>query len=338
MAENEILKALKNKEYAPIYFLQGEESFYIDQISDYIEKNIIPDAEKGFNQTVMYGKDSTMMQILGNAKRFPMMADRQLVLVKEAQYLADFKNEAGRDSLEAYCKNPVPSTVLVFCHKYGNLNGTLKLAKTLKKQAIVLSTKAVKDYQLIDWIRAYMKSIGIKATDKSIQMLADHIGTNLERLTNEIHKLLINVDKATTINDTHIDKYVGINKDYNIFELQRAIIIKDILKVNQIIKYFGANPKEHNPIPVIAFLYGFFSKVLKAHAAKDKSQGGLATSLKISPYFVKDYQMAARNYSYGKVVQNIGYLHKADLMAKGVESSQLKDGAILKQLVFELLT
>lgn len=337
MTENDILNSLRKKEYAPIYFLQGEEPFYIDQISNFIEENAIKEPDKGFNQTIMYGKDSSMVQVLGNAKRFPMMAEKQLVIVKEAQNLIDFKSENGRDMLEAYCKNPVPSTILVFCHKYTSVNGNTKLAKTLKKETVLLTTKAIRDYQLPDWIRSYMNSNGIKATDKAIQLLADHIGTNLERLTNEINKLLINVDKSTVIDDTHIDKYVGINKDYNVFELQKAIIFKDAVKANRIVKYFGANPKEHHPIPIIALLYGLFTKVLKAHTATDKSQKGLASYLKIAPFAVKDYVSAARNYSMGKVLQNIDFLHKADLVVKGVESSQIKEGEILKQLVFELL-
>ncbi len=337
MTERDILKSLKNKEYAPLYFLQGDEPFYIDQISNYIEEYAIPEADKGFNQIVMYGKDSSMLEIIGNAKRFPMMAEKQLILVKEAQYLQDFKNEEGRDMLEAYCKNPAPSTVLVFCHKYGKLMGTTKLAKTLKKGSVFLTSDPIKDYKLVEWIQSYLSSNGIKATDKAVQMLADHIGTNLERLTNEINKLLINVDKSTVIDDSHIDKYVGINKDYNVFELQRALIAKDALKVNKIVKYFGANPKDHHPIPIIAFLYTMFSKILKLHTATDKSSGALASRLKIAPFVVKEYITAARNYSYGKVIQNIKYLHKADLAVKGVDSGQLKDGVILKQLVFELL-
>ncbi len=337
MTENEILKSLKNKAYAPLYFLQGEEPFFIDKISNYIEKFAISEAEKGFNQIIMYGKDSSLDQIIGNAKRFPMMAEKQLVMVKEAQYLADLKTEAGRGLLEAYSKNPVPSTILVFCYKYSKLNGNTKLAKTLKKESVFFLSETIRDYKIIDWIKTYMAANGIKATDKAMQMLADHLGTNLERLTNEINKLLINVDKSTIIDDHHIDKYVGINKDFNIFELQRALTIKDALKVYQIVKYFGANSKEHNPIPTIAFLYGFFIKVLKTHAAKDKSSNGLASALKVSPFFVKDYQLAARNYSYAKVIQNIERLHKADLMVKGVDYSQFKEGFILKQLAFELL-
>lgn len=337
MNENEILNLLRKKEYAPIYFLQGEEPYYIDQISNYIEENAIPEADRGFNQTIMYGKDSSIAQILGNARRFPMMAEKQVVIVKEAQYLQDFRIEEARDMLETYINNPVPSTILVFCHKYGNLNGNLKLAKALKKQSIFLTTKALRDYQLPGWIKAYMDANGISATEKAIQLLADHIGTNLERLTNEINKLLINVDKSTVITDEHIAKYVGINKDYNVFELQRAIIFKDAVKANRIVNYFGANPKDHHPIPIIALLYTFFAKVLKTHAAEDKSQKGLTSALKVSPYAIKDYSTAARNYSMGKVLQNIGFLQKADLIVKGVDSSQIKNGDILKQLVFELL-
>lgn len=337
MNENEILNALRKKEYAPVYFLQGEEPFYIDQISNFIEENAIPEADRGFNQTIMYGKDSTMAQVLGNARRFPMMAEKQVVIVKEAQYLQDFKVEAGREMLETYCKQPVTSTILVFCHKYSNLNGTLKLAKVLKKQSVVLTTKSLRDYQLPGWIKSYMDTNGIKANEKAIQMLADHIGTNLERQANEINKLLINVDKSTVITDEHIAKYVGINKDYNVFELQKAIVFKDAVKANSIVKYFGANPKDHHPIPIIALLYGFFTRVLKAHTAPDKSQKGLASHLKVSPFAIKDYLAAAKNYPMGKVLKNIGFLHKADLVVKGVDSPSLKEGVILKQLVFELL-
>lgn len=337
MTESEILGSLQKGEYAPIYFLQGEEPFYIDQISDFIEENILNEAEKGFNQTVMYGKDSTMVQVLTNAKRFPMMSDKQVVIVKEAQNLADFKNENGRELLEAYCQNPVPSTILVFCHKYGSLNGTTRLAKALKSKAVLLTTKAIRDYQLPDWIKSYMASKGLKATEKAIQLLSDHIGTNLERQANEINKLMINVKEGTLIDDVIIDKYVGINKDYNVFELQKAIIFRDVLKANRIVKYFGANPKENHPIPIIALLYSLFSKVLKAHYVKEKSSSGLASALRISPYVAKDYVVAARNYPLPKVLSNINYLHKADLVVKGVESSPVKEEYILKQLVFELI-
>jgi len=337
MTESEILGSLQKGEYAPIYFLEGEEPYYIDQISDFIEENVLSEAEKGFNQTIMYGKDSTMDQVLANARRFPMMSERQVVLVKEAQYLDDFKKEEGRDKLEAYCKKPLPSTILVFCHKYSSLNGTTKLAKTLKSKAVHVSTKAIRDYQLADWIKSYMASKGVKATDKALQLLADHIGTNLERQVNEINKLLINVKKGTIIDDELIDKYVGINKDYNVFELQKAIIFRDVLKANRIVKYFGANPKENHPIPIIALLYSLFSKLLKAHYSPDKSSSGLASFLKIPPFVANDYVVAARNYSLNKVLHNIEFLHKADLVVKGVESSSVKEEYILKQLVFELI-
>lgn len=337
MTETEILASLKKGEYAPIYFLQGEEPFYIDQISDYIEKNVLNETEKGFNQTIMYGKDSVMVDVLNNAKRFPMMSERQVVIVKEAQNLSDFKNEQGRELLESYCQNPVPSTILVFCYKYGSLNGNTRLAKSLKKASVFLSTKAIRDYQLPEWIKSYMATKGLKATEKAVQLLANHIGTNLERQSNEINKLMINVEKGTLIDDTLIDKYVGINKDYNVFELQKAVISRDVLKANRIVKYFGANPKEHHPIPIIALLYGLFSRVLKAHYVKEKSSSALASALKISPYVANDYVLAARNYPLAKVLDNIGFLQQADLVVKGVESSPVKEEYILKQLVFELI-
>ncbi len=337
MLANELLSSLQKKEYKPLYFLQGEEPFYIDQVAAYIEENVLNEAEKGFNLTIMYGKDSSMEQVLANARRFPMMAERQVVIVKEAQALADFKNEAGRDMLEAYCQIPVPTTLLVFCHKYGKLNGTTKLAKALKKHAVLLTTEVIRDYKLPAWINDYLQTIGLTATEKAIQLLADHIGNNLEKLTNEIDKLRINLPKGAVIDDQAVHTYVGINKDYNVFELQNAIATRNPLKANQIMKYYGANPKEHHPIPTIAFLYGMFAKILKTHAAPDKSQAGLARHLKVAPFVVKEYVKAAQNYPLGKVLQNMAVLQRADLTVKGVESAPVKEAEILIQLVFELL-
>lgn len=337
MPATEILNNLKENKINPIYFLQGDESFYIDEVSGYIENNILSEAEIGFNQTIMYGKDCKMHEVLTNAKRFPMMAERQVVIVKEAHLLGDFKIKEGRALLEAYVNNPLPTTVLVFCYKYGKLDGKTTLAKALKKEAVVLTSDKLRDYQVPKWILGYLSKKGYKITEFATQLLTDHIGNNLERMANEIDKLLINLKPDTVIDDAIIEKNIGISKDYNVFELQNAIMMRDILKANRIVKYFGANPKDHHPIPIIALLYSLFNKLMIVHQSKDKSPQNLAKVLKVNPYFVKDYLVGARNYPFYAVLKNIEYVYQADLEVKGVGSPALTGENILKQLVFKLI-
>ncbi len=337
MPATEILNNLKENKINPIYFLQGEEAFYIDQISDYIENNLLSEAEKGFNLTVMYGKDSKMQDILTNARRFPMMAERQVVMVKEAHLLEDFNKEAARNLLEAYVLNPVPSTVLVFCYKYGKLDGKTKLAKSLKKQAVVFNSLKLKDYELPKWVTGYITGKGYRVTEMGAQLLTDHIGNNLERMANEVDKMIINLKPGVTIDEQAIEKYVGISKDFNVFELQNALIFRDSMKANRIVNYFGANPKSHHPIPTIALLYSLFNKVLLAHQAKGLPPKEIAALIKVNPYFVKNYLTAVRNYPLYKVIKNIEYIHQADLAAKGIESPVITGENILKELVFKLI-
>ncbi len=337
MPATEILNNLKENKISPVYFLQGDESFYIDEVSNFIEHNILSEAEKGFNLTIMYGKDCKMHEVLTNAKRFPMMSKRQVVLVKEAHLLDDFKKEEGRALLEAYITNPLTTTVLVFCHKYGKLNGTTKLAKALKKSATMLVSEKLKEYKLPNWILGYLSSKGYKINEMACRLLADHIGNSLERLSNEIDKLLINHKQDVVIDETIIEKNIGISKDYNVFELQNAILTRDILKANKIVKYFGANPKDHHPIPIIALIYSLFSKLVIAHKTEDKSPQNLARMIRINPYFVKDYLVGIRNYPFYKVLNNIEFIHQADLQIKGVDSPSISGENILKQLVFKLI-
>ncbi len=337
MPATEILNNLKENKISPIYFLQGEESFYIDQVSNYIENNLLSDAEKGFNLTIMYGKDCKMHEVLTNAKRFPMMSERQVVIVKEAHLLDDFKKEEGRTLLEDYIDNPLTTTVLLFCYKYGKLNGSTKLAKALKKNATVMVSDKLREYKVPAWIIAYLSNKGYKITEMASRLLADHIGNNLERLSNEIDKLLINHQRDLIIDEEAIEKNIGISKDYNVFELQSAILNRDVLKANKIVKYFGANPKDHHPIPIIALIYSLFSKLVVTHQTSDKSQQNLARVIRVNPYFVKDYLLGIKNYPLYKVLDNIEFIHQADLQIKGVDSPAISDENILKQLVFKLI-
>lgn len=334
---DKVLADLKACKYAPVYFLQGDEPYYIDQIVDYIEDNCLSDAEKGFNQTVMYGKDVTMAQVLTNAKRFPMMAERQVVIVKEAKDIQDINKEEGQKLLMHYLDQPVPSTVLVFAHKHKNLDGRKPLAKAVKAKSIFVATALLRDYELPQWIENYIRQKGYSINDRSIMMLSEYVGTNLERLTNEIGKMLINLKEGDTINEDLIQKYVGISKDYNVFELQRAISFRDPVKANRIVCYFAANAKANPIIPMIALLYSFYSKLLIFHGTKDKSDQSLASAMGVRPFALKEYKAAARNYPLGKVMQNISFLRKADLRSKGVDSGASADGEILKELVFMLM-
>ncbi|MFW5762420.1 MAG: DNA polymerase III subunit delta, partial [Cyclobacteriaceae bacterium] len=232
-----ILKDLKQKKYAPVYFLQGDEPFYIDQITNYIEENVLNPSEKGFNQVVMYGKDVSMDIVMANAKRYPMMSDKQVVIVKEAQDIQDLGKEQGQKLLEKYLKNPLPSTILVFAHKYKTIGRNKTLGKTIDKFAVMVDSKRLYENQVPDWVESYIESKGFSIDQKARFMLAENIGNNLERLSNEIDKMLINLKEKVTIDEHMIQKYIGISKDYNVFELQKAISFRNIFKANQIVTY-----------------------------------------------------------------------------------------------------
>ena len=332
-----VLQEIKAGKIAPIYFLQGEEPYYIDQIADYIEKNILSDSEKGFNQMVLYGKDAPMASILNQARRFPMMSERQVVIVKEAQEVPDLGKEEGKKMLEAYAKNPLPSTILVFCHKYKTLDGRSALAKVLDKHAVFISTKKLYDNQLPDWIQQHVKSTGNNIDAKAAFMLAEYIGNDLARLANEVQKLLLNFTEKVTIDSAMVQKYVGISKEYNTFELQKALAIRDVLKANQIVMYFEGNPKNNPAILVIAFLFSYYSKLLLLHHQKAYQEGEVAKVLGIHPFIAKEYLPALRNYPPHKVVENIGWIQQADLQSKGIIGGSITDGQILKELVYRLM-
>ncbi len=332
-----VLNDLKSKKYYTVYFLQVEETYYIDLISDYIENSVLSEAEKGFNQTILYGRDVAMNVVLTNAKRFPMMSEKQVVIVKEAQDISDINKEQGQKLLLDYLSNPVPSTILVFCHKNKSLDKRKVLGKNIDKNAVLVSTKKLYDNQVPAWIDSYIKSKQFGINTKSTQMLADAIGNDLERLANEIDKMLINFKEPVQIDETIVNKYVGISKDYNVFELQKALIVKDVVKANKIVNYFESNPKKNPIIPIISVLFTFYSKLLVACHARDKSDRNLASVLKVNPYFVKDYLLALNKYSVMQVINNIRHIKEADLKSKGVNNPSTSDGQLLRELVFKLL-
>jgi DNA polymerase-3 subunit delta len=335
-----VLKTLTKQEYAPLYFLQGDEPYFIDSIADYIEEHALDEADRGFNQMVMYGKDVDVSGILNNARRYPMMAERQVVIVREAQEITDLHQKNGQQMLEAYIKNPMPSTILVLCYKYKSLDKRKSLYKLLDKLAILVESRKMYDNQLPTWIAGYVKEKGFMISDKAVQMLADYIGNNLERLTNEIEKVLINYRQGAeegSITPDIIQKYVGISKEYNVFELQRALAVRDVLKANRIIQYFEANQKANPAIPIIALIFAFYSKLLLVHQSSDRSERGIAATLRINPFFAKEYKVASVNYPLPRVIRNIHYLRIADQQAKGIDRAAGGEGEILKELVFKLM-
>jgi len=332
-----ILEQLQQRQFAPVYFLQGEEPYYIDVIADYIEENALQEHEKGFNQVVLYGKDVDVSQVLLQAKRFPMMADRSVVIVKEAQSIVDIEKEEGMRQLEAYLQNPLPSTILVFCYKHKALDGRKSLAKAVQKHAVLLTTKKLYDNQVPAWITQYLKSKGMKATQQAVLLLSEYIGSDLSRLANEIDKLLINLKPGATVDEGLVQENVGISKEYNIFELQAALIARDALKANRIIHYFEANPKSNPLIPNLTMLFTFFTKIMTLHAQADKSEAGLRKSLGNQAWKVKDYMQAMRVYPLQRCVDIIHFIRVADLQVKGIEGGDRSEAAILRELVFKIL-
>lgn len=332
-----ILEQLQKRQFAPVYFLQGEETYYIDAISDYIETHALQEHEKGFNQVVVYGKDADVANILLQAKRFPMMSERQVVIVKEAQSVHDIEKEEGVRQLEAYLKNPLPSTILVFCYKHKTLDGRKKLAGLMSKHAVLLTTKKLYDNQIPAWITNYVKSKGLQVTPKAVVLLSEFIGSDLSRQANEIDKLLINIKPGQPIDERVVQENVGMSKEYNIFELQTALIAQDALKANRIINYFESNPKDNPLIPSLSLLFTFFAKLLCLHQEKDKSDQNIRKSLGNRGFLVKEYLHALRVYNIQRVVDILHYIRVADLQVKGIRGGNMEEAEILRELVFKVL-
>jgi DNA polymerase III subunit delta len=332
MTFEEILSQLKNKVYQPIYFLMGEEPYFIDIISDYIADNVLDESEKSFNQTTFYGKDSDINTIINTARRFPMMASYQVVVVKEAQLLKDL------DNLIYYIEKPLSSTILVISYKYGMLDKRKKLYTSLTKNALVFESPKLYEDQIPSWIGAYVKARKCTIETPAALMMVEFLGDDLSKIANELDKLIITLPvENRTITPSHIEKNIGISKDYNNFELQKALIHKDILKANRIVNYFGQN-QNLNPITLtLSILFSFFSKLLLYHTLADKSQKNAATALKIRPFFVKDYELASKRYPLKKTMEVISNLREYDLKSKGVNNTSTPAGELLKELVYKIL-
>lgn len=339
MTAAEILKDLKNRKFKPLYLLHGEEPYFIDLVSNYVEHHVLPEHERGFNQTVVYGKDTDIMTVLNAAKRYPMMADYQVVLVKEAQDMKWGKDDDNKKSIDpvlSYLENPLPSTILVFCYKYGKFDKRKKTYKAIEKNGLIFESATLYDNKVPAWVEGYVSDKGYKMNQQGSAMIAEYLGNDLSKIANELEKLMLNVSAGQEITLKHIQDNIGISKEYNVFELQTALTKKDAYKVNQIINYFEANPKSNPIVLVLGNLNNFFSKVLVYHYVKDKTPQNLAREMGVNPYFIKDYEQAARNYPLGKIFQVISYLREYDLKSKGVESNA-PHGELMKELMFKIL-
>ncbi|MDO3389930.1 DNA polymerase III subunit delta [Bacteroides sp. ET489] len=330
---DDILRELRSKQYRPIYYLMGEEAYYIDLISDYIMDNVLTDTEKEFNLSVVYGADVDIATVINAAKRYPMMSEHQVVIVKEAQSIRNI------DELSYYLQKPLRSTILVMCHKHGVLDRRKKLAAEIEKVGILFESKKLKEAQLPAFITSYMKRKGVDLEPKATSMLADFVGTDLSRLTGELEKLIITLPKGQTrVTPEQIERNIGISKDYNNFELRSALVERNVLKANQIINYFEKNPKT-NPLQMtLSLLFGFYSNLMLAYYAPEKSEQGIASFLGLkSPWQAREYQTAMKRYSGVKTMQIIGEIRYTDAKSKGIGNSSLTDSELLRELVFKIL-
>jgi DNA polymerase-3 subunit delta len=326
-----IVNDIKGGNIKPIYFLMGEEPYYIDKLSEYIEKNILSEDEKGFNQTVLYGRDVTIEDVVSTAKRYPMMADRQVVIVKEAQDLS-----RTIDKIESYAENPMPSTVLVFCYKYKTLDKRKKVTKLLAKNGVVYESKKLYENQVGDWIKRVLAGKKYTIEPKASAMLVEFLGTDLSKINNELEKLQIILPVGSTISAKDIEENIGFSKDYNVFELRKAIGERNQLKAYKIADNFAQNPKDNPIVMTTGLVFGFFIQLLKYHGLKDKNPKNVASVLGVNPFFLKDYDVAVKNYPMKKVSQIVASLRDTDVKSKGVGANSLSQADLLREMLYKI--
>lgn len=334
LTEKQLIDNLKAGKYLPVYLITGEENYYIDIVSDYFENQLIDESFRDFDQTIVYGRDVTMHSVVSLAQQFPMMSPIRLVLVKEAQDI----NLKEWELLSKYLESPQPQTLLVFCYRHKKLDKRTAAYKAIAKVGGICEHAKLRDYEVPDWIGSYVNQHGFAITQRGSLLIAEYLGNDLGKISNELAKVFISLQPGDTINEDTIERNIGISKEYNVFELQNAIGRRDVVQCNRIINHFAANPKE-NPIQLILpNLYNYFIKIMEYHQLTDKSQSSAASALKVNPYFVRDYTTAAGNYPLGKLASCIGYLNEADLRCKGIHSSStVTDGEILKELIFKII-
>ncbi len=327
-----ILSDLKNKKYSTVYFLEGEEPYYIDVVSDYILEHVLTESEKSFNQTLLYGKDITLDTILTAARRYPMMAERQVIVIREAQNIRDI------DELAPYVEKPAPSTLLVLCYKYKTIDKRKKLYKAIQKNGVYMESKPLYENQIPNWIIDYLKIQQLGIEPKAVQMITDHIGNNLQRIVNELDKVIFPAIPGTSITVDDVEKNIGISKEYNAFEFQKALGSKDLYKANRIVNYLIENEKSNSIQMIVGILIAYFRKILTYHTLVNKNnQSEVAQKLGINPFFANDYLTAGRNYPLQKAVLVVSLLREYDLRSKGARGGTTENGELLRELTYKIL-
>lgn len=330
MTSETIINDLKKEHYKPVYWLEGDEDFFIDQVIDYAEKQILPESEAGFNLTIFYGRDTAWADVVNACRRYPMFADKQVVILKEAQDLR------GIDKLEAYVEKPLTSTLLFVAYKGKKVDGRTKMAKLLKDKAVFFSTKKMYDNALPEWTSGLVKSKGYTITKKALFLLIDHIGNDLSRLSNEIDKLALNLT-GKNITEDDIEKFVGVSKEFNVFELQQAVAQRDLYKAVRIIQYFGSNPKAAPAQLIYPSLYNFFSKVQVVYTVSSKDERTVAAALGVNAWFVKDYVATASRFTFQEVEKILLLLYEYNLRNIGINDAGTDDAELLKEMVTKMI-
>jgi DNA polymerase-3 subunit delta len=332
MSVEKIIGDWKKNLFKPVYWLEGEEGYYIDKAVEYAEHKILNESEASFNLSIFYGKDANWADIINACRRYPMFAERQVVILKEAQQMRDV------EKLEQYIETPLTSTILVISYKEKKLDARKKFTKTVKEKGVLFTTKKMYDRELPEWTQQMVQSKGLTITPKGLALLVDHIGNDLTRIENEIEKLSVNLGKRTSIAEDDIENYIGVSKEYNVFELQSAMAAKDLARTMKIIQYFEANPKAGPMQLLLPSLYGFFSKVFMVFGAGTNDEKTIATTIGVNPFFVKDYLQAARLYSYAGVERALLLLHQYNLKSIGVGSINTDDGSLMKEMAVKMMT
>ncbi len=332
MAVEKIIGEWKKGVFKPVYWLEGDEEYYIDKALEYAEHSILNESEASFNLSIFYGRDASWADIVNACRRYPMFAERQVVLLKEGQHMRDI------EKLEAYVETPLSSTVFVVAYKEKKVDGRTKFAKTLKEKAVMVTTKKMYDNQLPEWTQEMVQSKGLSISPKGLALLVDHIGNDLSRIENEIDKISVNLGKRKSITEEDIEEFVGVSKDYNVFELQSALAKKDMYRAIRIIQYFEANPKAAPIQLVLPSLYSFFSKVFMVFGAPSKDEKSVAAAIGVTPYFIKDYMQAANLYSFEGVERALLLLHSYNLKSVGVNDAGTSDASLLKEMVLKMVS
>lgn len=326
-----LLKEIRNKKFEKIYFLHGEEPYFIDVLTKAIQDNALEESERDFNQSILYGKDAEVLSLISELKSYPMMAERRLVILKEAQY---FK---AIEQLESYLENPANSTIFVICYKYKTFDARKKTLKNALKNGVVFKSEKVKEYQLAEWIQQYIKTTGYELTSKACMLLIESLGNDLGRIVKELEKLAVLIEKGTIINENHIEENIGISKDYNVFELTNAVANKDNLKALKIVDYFDHNPKAADLVFVISNLFKFFSQIMRIHFLPNKSREAVARALGVHPFVAGELTNAKNKYDPRKIAANIALIHEYDLKSKGVGNTSTTQGELMREMVYQLI-